>query len=106
MAVAPLESLKLIVNSVKVLNKEVLSIENSLGRVIAQDIYAPFSLPKYNNSAMDGYAVIYGDDSEELIVIEKIFAGENKDVTLSKGVCVKIMTGARIPKNCTAIVKR
>jgi molybdopterin molybdotransferase len=104
MAVAPLESLKLIVNSVKVLNKEVLSIENSLGRVIAQDIYAPFSLPKYNNSAMDGYAVIYGDDSEELIVIEKIFAGENKDVTLSKGVCVKIMTGARIPKNCTAIV--
>jgi molybdopterin molybdotransferase len=104
MAVAPLEALKLIVNSVKVLNKEVLSIENSLGRVIAQDIYAPFSLPKYNNSAMDGYAVIYGDDSEELIVIEKIFAGENKDVTLSKGVCVKIMTGARIPKNCTAIV--
>ncbi|MGE4456347.1 MAG: molybdopterin molybdotransferase MoeA [Arcobacteraceae bacterium] len=104
MAVSPLEALNLIVNSVKGVNKEVISIENSLGRVVAQDIYAPFSLPRFANSAMDGYAVIYGDDSEELQVTDKIFAGDNKDITLSKGQCVKIMTGARIPKNCTAVV--
>lgn len=104
MTVSPFEALQLIVNNVKEINKEVLPIENSLGRVIAEDIYAPFSLPRFDNSAMDGYAVIYGDDSEELCVIEKIFAGEDKDITLSKGHCVKIMTGARIPKNCTAVV--
>jgi molybdopterin molybdotransferase len=104
MAVSPFEALKLIVNNVKEINKEVLPIENALGRVVAEDIYAPFSLPRFDNSAMDGYAVICGDDSQELEVVEKIFAGENKDITLSNGICVKIMTGARIPKNCTAVV--
>lgn len=88
------------------INYEILPIENSLDRVCAEDIYAKSFLPKFNNSAMDGYALIYEDKDNELKVIDTILAGDNNNKLLEKNSCIKIMTGAKIPENATAIIPK
>lgn len=88
------------------LNFEIIPIENATSRICAQDIFATSFLPKFNNSAMDGYAIIYEDKYNELNIIDTIFAGDNNNRLLKKKSCIKIMTGAKIPENSTAIIPK
>lgn len=89
----------------------VSTIEKSLRRVIAKDILAPFDLPLFSASAMDGYAVRDEDtrvaSSEkplELRVASHLFAGDSPKVSLHSGEAIQIMTGAMIPPGTTAVI--
>jgi len=104
MAVSVEEALELIYKNIAPKTTEVLPIEHALGRVLAQKLEAKHNLPPYDNSAMDGYAVLCADAGKSVSVLETIFAGDNKDITIFEGNCVKIMTGARIPQGCECIV--
>ncbi|WP_321468932.1 molybdopterin molybdotransferase MoeA [Halarcobacter sp.] len=96
-----------IINNLEIkTNFEILPIENSIGRILAQTIKAKVCLPKFNNSAMDGYAVLYEDGGEILEIKDTIFAGDDNKSLLEKGTTVKIMTGAPTPKNCTAVIPK
>lgn len=106
MALAVQNTLELISNIKTVLKYEILPIENCLSRICASQIIATSFLPKYNNSAMDGYAIIYEERKEELEIIDTIFAGDNNNTLIEKNTCIKIMTGAKIPENTTAIVPK
>ncbi|MGE4461643.1 MAG: molybdopterin molybdotransferase MoeA [Arcobacter sp.] len=106
MALAVQNTLELISNIKTVLKYEILPIENCLSRICASQIIATSFLPKYNNSAMDGYAIIYEEKKEELEIIDTIFAGDNNNTLIEKNTCIKIMTGAKIPENTTAIVPK
>ena len=73
----------------------------ALGLALAEDVVAPISLPSFDNSAMDGYAVVADDvagASEDapvtLPVVGEIGAGQSSILALSPGTAVKIMTGA------------
>jgi molybdopterin molybdotransferase len=55
---------------------------------------------------MDGYAIIYEDKNNELNILDTIFAGDNNNKLLEKNSCIKIMTGAKIPDNTTAIIPK
>ncbi|BBY27853.1 gephyrin-like molybdotransferase Glp [Mycolicibacterium sediminis] len=86
-------------------------VPEALGLVLAVDVVAPLSLPGFNNSAMDGYAVRADDvasASEEtpvtLPVAEDIPAGRTDPLTLAPGTAHRIMTGAPLPAGATAIV--
>lgn len=81
------------------------------GRVLATDVAAPLSLPVFDNSAMDGYAVhaedIAGADADhpvKLPVAEDIPAGRTDPLTLAPGTAHRIMTGAPVPHGATAVV--
>ncbi len=97
-------ALRIIEENVKKVSFEIIPIENAQTRICATDVYAQHSLPNYNNSAMDGYALIFDDDSKELEVIDTIFAGSNIQPKIKKGQCVKIMTGARVPNSANAVI--
>jgi molybdopterin molybdotransferase len=78
---------------------------------LAEDVVAPLSLPGFDNSAMDGYAVIADDvatATEEqpvrLLVAEDIPAGRTEELTLKPGTAHRIMTGAPVPAGATAVV--
>ena len=88
------------------LNFEIIPIEESINRVCAKDIFATSNLPKFNNSAMDGYAILYENKDEELEIIDTVFAGDNNNTLLKDKCCVKIMTGAKVPDNTTAIIPK
>lgn len=85
---------------------EIIAIEEAQNRICAQEVIATSSLPKFDNSAMDGYAIIYNNKDNELEIIDTIFAGDNNHTVLEENTCIKIMTGARIPKNTTAIIPK
>ncbi|WP_044416363.1 molybdopterin molybdotransferase MoeA [Halarcobacter anaerophilus] len=106
MAIDVKEALKIISDLELKTKFEILPIEDSINRICAQNIKATSSLPKFNNSAMDGYAILHEDCGEKLEVKDTIFAGDNNNLLLENKTCVKIMTGAKVPDNCTAIVPK
>ncbi len=85
---------------------------DSLGCMLAQEILARQDIPAYDNSAMDGYAVIYEDIKDAsmdkpaslLLLKEDIPAGKDTGLSVSKGTCASIMTGARIPDGTDTVV--
>ena len=106
MAINVQTAIEIISNLTPNLNFEIVPIENATSRICAEKIFATSFLPKFNNSAMDGYAIIYEDKNSELEIIDTIFAGDNNDKLLEKNSCIKIMTGAKIPQNSTAIIPK
>jgi len=106
MAIKPLEAIDIISKLDITLKFEILPIEDCIDRICAENIFATSSLPKFNNSAMDGYAIIYGYQNIELEIIDTIFAGDDNKTLLDEKSCIKIMTGARIPSNATAIIPK
>ncbi len=106
MAINVQTAIEIISNLTLDLNFEIVPIENATSRICAEEIFATSFLPKFNNSAMDGYAIIYEDKNNELKIIDTIFAGDNNDKLLEKDSCIKIMTGAKIPENSTAIIPK
>lgn len=104
MSVSVEEALNIIINSIEIKDFEIVPIENVTSRISAEKLYATTSLPKFNNSAMDGYAILFCDKDKELTVTNKIFAGDNNQDILEPGTTIKVMTGARVPKNCEAVI--
>jgi len=83
----------------------------AIGLPVAEDVLAPVSLPVFDNSGMDGYAVAFKDVADatperplHLPVVGEIAAGQTEIFTLTPGTAVRIMTGAPIPDGCTAVV--
>ncbi|MDA3945085.1 MAG: molybdopterin molybdotransferase MoeA [Helicobacteraceae bacterium] len=104
MAVTVDEALSLIFDHVIPKSKQLLPIELALGHVLAETIIATHNLPPFDNSAMDGYAIKSSDAGKSLDCAHTIFAGDKEEIKLQDSNCIKIMTGARIPHGCEAIV--
>lgn len=84
-----------------------LPIAETLGMVLAEDVTAEVSLPSFDNSAMDGYAVRAEDIAEAPItlpVTEDIPAGRTDSLELAAGTAHRIMTGAPVPAGADTIV--
>ncbi|ANI37850.1 molybdopterin molybdotransferase MoeA [Mycolicibacterium vaccae] len=88
-----------------------LPLADALGLVLAADVVAPLSLPGFDNSAMDGYAVVSEDIAAatdttpvRLPVAEDIPAGRTDIPTLKPGTAHRIMTGAPLPAGATAVI--
>jgi len=103
------EALSLIAIHAKSFGTEVLSIEDALGRVIAQDVVADRDYPPFNRSAMDGYAVQSADmnpaQQNQFQVIEHVLAGNVPEKVVTSGTCIKIMTGAPVPAGADAVIR-
>lgn len=105
------EYLDLVLDSVSELPAMEMPISDVNGCVLAQDIYARWPLPSFDNSSMDGYAVIAADvlsASENspitLPVIDDIPAGFKSVETLRSGQAIRIMTGAPIPAGADSVI--
>ena len=94
----------------RTLGSEEVALDDSFRRVLAADILSPCALPPFDNSAMDGYAVRSADTSGGLPAVLSIAgeqpAGTARAVTFARGECVKIMTGAPVPRGADAVVPR
>ena len=108
------EAVEKILENIPMLTKtEQVPLLDALDRVLAQDMYAAFSNPPFNRSAIDGYAV-YASDTQSatkeqpviLNVITEVDAGDYYDKKVEPGNAVRIMTGAPIPDGCDACVRQ
>jgi molybdopterin molybdotransferase len=105
------EALEIVLSRVKVLPAERVNLLSSLGRSLAEDVYADFDIPGFDRAAMDGYAVISKDtDSASkkkpvvLEVIADVPAGYSTKKVVKSGKAVRIMTGAPMPQGADAVV--
>lgn len=81
-----------------------VALMQAQGRVLAQDIVAQQDSPRFDNSAMDGYAIC-GVDCAQWQVVDYIAAGDStQHQSLSDGQAVRIFTGAAVPKGADAVL--
>jgi molybdopterin molybdotransferase len=101
-----------ILEHIRPLPTERVPVLDALGRVLAESVHAPMTLPAWDNSAMDGYAV-RGADIEaataerpaRLRVLETVAAGAFATRPVGAGDAIRIMTGAPLPEGADTVVR-
>jgi len=88
-----------------------LPLSSAHGCVLAADVAAPWPLPSFDNSSMDGYAVRSADVAlasaeapVELTVVDDVPAGFRSTEAVTPGTAIRIMTGAPMPDGADAVV--
>lgn len=105
------EAVARVMSHVKVLETEMLALENTYGRVLAEPIVAKHDVPPFDRSPYDGFAIramdsagASGDERKSFRVIGEIGAGHVVDRPIGAGEAYRIMTGAMIPQQANAVV--
>ena len=100
-----------IVAAIEPLPPDDLPLAEALGAVLAADMTAAWPLPGFDNSSMDGYAVMAADvataSAEHPVILPvdgEVAAGDTTPRTLTPGHCIRIMTGALLPDGADAVV--
>lgn len=107
------EALEILNKNTKALKSEVVSIKDSLKRVLYGDVKSKINNPPFNKSVFDGYA-FKSEDSKgtskenpvELKIVDEIFAGDFSEREIKSGEAVRIMTGAPIPLEADCVLKQ
>lgn len=100
----PDDALKLVLNNIEDYGDENISVFDSYNRVLSDELFAKTDDPPFDKSSMDGYAYTnYNTDTYALKENNIIAAGHYKNIRVDEGECVKIMTGAMIPKGCNFV---
>jgi len=93
------------------LDVELVAVDEALGRVLAAPVVAAVTLPPWDNSAMDGYAVVAADLAAategapvRLPVVGEVPAGGASEEPLRPGSVVRIATGAPVPSGADAVI--
>ena len=88
---------------------ELVTLDQAINRILAEDLLSPIDVPAADNSAMDGFA-FNGDclGNHETLVTLKIvgtaYAGKPYEGAVGPGECLKIMTGAVMPHDCDTVI--
>lgn len=101
------EALDRLTQSVQPISEtEKVSLEACLGRVLSETIVSPINVPSHDNSAMDGYALRLKDldNNDTLPLAGQSFAGHPFQGKLPSGHCIRIMTGASVPKDTDTVI--
>lgn len=96
------------------LKTEKIPITESLGKILAEDIFANEPVPFFDNASIDGFAVrsadIVGADKNYPVRLqllkESLPAGIVSGLFLDSGMAVQIMTGAQVPQGCDCVVSK
>ncbi|MDY7076019.1 MAG: molybdopterin molybdotransferase MoeA [Chloroflexota bacterium] len=106
------EALERVLEAFHPLEPERMPILETLGHVLAEDIYADVDIPPHANSSMDGYAVLAADTAGasretpvRLQVVGELAAGYVTEMAVTPGTAIRIMTGAPIPPGADAVVR-
>lgn len=107
------EALEILNKNTKALKSEVVSIKDSLKRVLYGDVKSKINNPPFNKSVFDGYA-FKSEDSKgtskenpiELKIVDEIFAGMWPEIEIKSGEAIRIMTGAPIPVGADCVLKQ
>ncbi len=105
------EALDIILNSTGSLSSEAVPLTELLGRTLSEDVFSSTDIAPFDNSGMDGYALIASDTKgaspeapKTLEVIEELRAGMVSSSIIKSGQAIKIMTGAPIPQGADSVI--
>ena len=89
-----------------IVKPELVDLQNSRGRFLFEDLKSKVNLPPFNNSAVDGFALLKKDLNKKQLFYNdrRIAAGDNKNIKIKSGEAVRVFTGAKMPSNSSTIV--
>ena len=106
------EAVARILRRITPLGVESVSLRDAAGRVLAEAVRSPITLPHWTNSAMDGYAVrgadVLGASAEAAVtlpVLETVAAGAFPTRAIAPGEATRIMTGAPLPEGADTVIR-
>ncbi len=105
---ALLDAQRDVLAGVSLLEQVEVDLETALGMVLAADVIAPHDVPPFDNSAMDGFAVLGADvltAPVDLRVTEDLAAGHVAHTAVEPGTAIRIMTGAPLPSGADTVVR-
>ena len=109
---SPFEASARILEDIRTLAPENAETVDCAGRILADDVVAPVTIPPWNNASMDGFAVRAGDvrtaassNPIKLPVVESIAAGQFPSRALRAGEAMRIMTGAPVPDGADSVIR-
>ncbi len=97
---------KLLSSALPVAKSEMVALEEAFGRVLAEDLISPMTVPPFSNAAMDGYAIYAADltvAGTRLPVSQRVAAG-TVPAQLAPGSAARIFTGAQVPDGADTVV--
>lgn len=105
------DALEIILGSVVQLGTTTTPLENVLNMTLSEDVAARTSLPPFDNSAMDGYAIVggsikgaSGENPAVLPYIGDVAAGGEDTLEINEGEAARIGTGAKVPRGADTVV--
>ena len=83
-----------------------VSLANSQGHILAEDVLSPLNMPPFDNSAMDGYAFRFAEwvEGQTLAIAGTALAGQPFTGDIPVGACLRIMTGAQVPARLDTVI--
>ena len=83
-----------------------VSLANSQGHILAEDVLSPLNMPPFDNSAMDGYAFRFAEwvEGQALAIAGTVLAGQPFSGDIPAGACLRIMTGAQVPAGLDTVI--
>jgi len=104
------EAQQRILSAVGPMPTEATCLGEAFGRIVSENIFSPIDLPSFDNSAVDGYAVLSSNlavaqaaNPVALQLIGKIPAGEIFQTPVASGKCVRIFTGSPLPPGADSV---
>jgi molybdopterin molybdotransferase len=85
--------------------EERILVEDACGYSLAEDVFSPINMPPFNQSAMDGYAVVANGNSS-FNLIGEVKAGDDQLLVVKEGEAIRIFTGAMIPDGANAVIRQ
>lgn len=99
------QALNIVDRTAQPLPHEQITASAALGRLMVTPLHAPFDVPAWPRSAMDGYAIRRSDQDAQLSVVEHVAAGQIPTTTVTPGTAVKTMTGAPVADGAELVVR-
>ncbi len=81
-------------------------LSKSLNQVLAEDILSPINYPPFDQSAMDGYAIVHSDilKGKEIQIVGEAPAGNPYKEVITSGQSVNIFTGGKVPEGADTVI--
>ena len=104
--ISVIEAKKIVSENVSSLEPVTLSLQKSVGLILAEDVYASMDIPAFPQSSMDGYAFSSQGwkKHKKLKIAGEVAAGSNETFTLNPTNTVRIFTGAAVPTGADTVI--
>jgi molybdopterin molybdotransferase len=95
---------KILSENLKRSEKKEVSLKDSLGKILAENVFSPIDVPSFDNSAKDGYALKFDEKRDFYTLKNTVQAGDTAEYFIGEGEAARIFTGAKMPQGSDTAV--
>lgn len=95
---------QIILDNITILDPQEIPLQDTLGHILAADVYASVDIPAFKQSSMDGYAIKFDSALKTYTLVGEMAAGATQSIIITNGETSRIFTGAPLPEGADTVV--